>query len=25
MIELQGGEDRRQRLRRLDDCLTLLE
>jgi hypothetical protein len=25
MIESQGGEDRRQRLRRLDDCLTLLE
>ncbi len=26
MIEqLHGGEDRRQRLRRLDDCLTLLE
>ena len=25
MIELGGGDDRRQRLRRLDDCLTLLE
>src|ERR1019366_2070313 len=25
MIEWQGGKDRRQRLRRLDDCLTLLE
>ncbi|MGA8015679.1 MAG: hypothetical protein WCB85_07160 [Candidatus Dormiibacterota bacterium] len=25
MIELGDGDDRRQRLRRLDDCLTLLE
>ena len=25
VIELGGGDDRRQRLRRLDDCLTLLE
>jgi len=25
MIELGGGDDRRQRLRRLDDCLTVLE